>query len=43
MKCDGFLLLHAKSKVQNVLIIGGCIQNLEAKQQNSKTKPRRNV
>jgi hypothetical protein len=43
MKHDGFLLLRAKSKVQNVVSIIGCIQNLEAKQQNTKATPRRNA
>jgi hypothetical protein len=38
MKHDGFLLLHAKSKVQNVVVVAYYVQNLEAKQQNTKAK-----
>jgi hypothetical protein len=43
VKHDGFLLLHVKSKVQNVVVVACCVQNLEAKQQNTQAKPRRNA
>jgi len=29
MKCNGFLLLHVTSKVQNVVAVASCVQNLE--------------
>jgi len=38
MKHNGFLLLCAKSKVQNVVVVASCVQNLEAKQQSTKAK-----
>jgi hypothetical protein len=30
MKHNGFLLLRATSKVQNVVVVVGCVQKLEA-------------
>jgi len=38
VKQDGFLLLRAKSKVQNVVVVVCYVQKLEAKQQNIKAK-----
>jgi hypothetical protein len=38
VKCDSFLLLHAKSKFQNVVVVACCVQNLETKQQKTESK-----
>jgi hypothetical protein len=38
MKHDGFLLLCVKSKVQNVVVIVGCIQNLKTKHKSKAKK-----